>query len=275
MKTLSDNMTNVEQETYDNIYDLLQGNKKIVAFVGSSKSGTSFLLNTTAKLLSSKGINVAILDATKNKSSYYIYTKSQDGLRKIAWKSIEKLSQGIANGIKADENLTVYTGLPNEKEFLEKVESVLRTLIKNHTVILIDCDYDTPIDYFKYAQEIYLVQSMDILAIQPFTEALSKIEEKGLIEERKFRIIINKFLKIDGVSEKEIIGGMAFYNEPAMSYMKQLFNKNTIRYMVIPFDEDICTRYIKGVSQCEISLNGYSNEFLQILGVLADNIYLK
>lgn len=274
MKTLNDNMDNMKNDTYSNIEELLQdGKKKLVAFLGSSKSGTSFLLNNIASLLSSKGVDVAIFDATSNKSSYYIYTKSLDSLRKIAYKSIEKLGQGIASGIKVNENLTVYTGLPNESEYLLKSNNILQTLIKNHTLVLIDCDFNTPIEYFSYAQEVYLIQSMDILSIQPFTEALSRIEEKGLVNENKFRIVINKFLEIDGLSEKEIIGGMAFYNEPAMSYMRQLFNKNSVRYMTINFEEDIYKRYIKCVNQCEISLYGYSSEFLQSLELLADNVY--
>ena len=39
--------------------------KKIVTFVGTSKNGTSFIVNNLAELISSTGINVAILDTTK------------------------------------------------------------------------------------------------------------------------------------------------------------------------------------------------------------------
>lgn len=35
----------------------------------------------------------------------------------------------------------------------------METLVKNHSLILIDCDFNTPIEYFAKAQELYLVQS--------------------------------------------------------------------------------------------------------------------
>ena len=61
--------------SYNELSNLLTGDKKIVAFVGSPKNGTSFVVNNLAELLSSMGINTAILDLTENKNSYYIYTK--------------------------------------------------------------------------------------------------------------------------------------------------------------------------------------------------------
>ena len=51
----------------DAIDALLTREKKIVTFVGTSKNGTSFLVNNLALSLSKKGIDVAILDATKNR----------------------------------------------------------------------------------------------------------------------------------------------------------------------------------------------------------------
>ena len=58
---------------------------KLVAFVGTSKNGTSFLVNSMAEILSRKGIKTAILDLTQNKNSYYIYTQNDEELRKIAF----------------------------------------------------------------------------------------------------------------------------------------------------------------------------------------------
>ena len=52
--------------------------KKIVSFVGTTKNGTSFLVNNVAEILSMNGIDTAILDLTKNKNSYYIYTKNEE-----------------------------------------------------------------------------------------------------------------------------------------------------------------------------------------------------
>ncbi len=47
-------------------------NSKIISFVGTSKNGTSFIVNNLAVLLSQRGIKTAILDLTKNKKIHII-----------------------------------------------------------------------------------------------------------------------------------------------------------------------------------------------------------
>ncbi|MGN1326794.1 MAG: hypothetical protein ACI4VQ_01745, partial [Clostridia bacterium] len=123
MKTLADDMQSkdMENETYSDIHSLLlKGDKKIVAFLGTSKSGTSFILNNVAEFLSTRGVNVAILDATQSRNTYYIYTKNEDNLRNIALTSTEYLTEGQSKGIKVNTNLTVYTALPGENKQIQK-----------------------------------------------------------------------------------------------------------------------------------------------------------
>ena len=255
------------------ISSLLTSDKKIVTFVGTSKNGTSFIVNNVAELLSSMGINVAILDTTTNRNSYYIYTKNEEALRNIAANSIEQLSQGIANGIQVNKNLTVFTSLPDEQDSISKVDEILETLVKNYSLILIDCDFNTPVGYFKQSLETYLVQSLDILTIQPLTAFLRELKAKNILEEGKLKVIINKFVKIRGINEKTIIGGMAFYNDPAMSFMTELFDRSLIKYITIPFEEEIYIKYLEGIINCDINLKGYSKTFMQVLKALGNMIY--
>ena len=255
------------------ISGLLSRDTKIVTFVGTSKNGTSFVLNNLAELLSSQGINVAILDATQNRNSYYIYTKNEENLRRTAFESIKNLSRGNAKGISVNNNLTVYTSLPTENDDINKVGPILETLIKNHSLILIDCDFKTPLDYFSNAQEMYLIQTMDVLTIQPLTAFLRELKAKKILDESKIRIIINKFIKLHNVSEKAIIGGMAYYNDPAMSFMTELFDRNTVKYFTIPFEEEIYIKYLEGLINCDISLRGYSKSFMQTLKQLGSSVY--
>ena len=255
------------------ISSLLTSDKKIVTFVGTSKNGTSFIVNNIAELLSSMGINVAILDTTTNRNSYYIYTKNEEALRNIAANSIEQLSQGVANGIQVNKNLTVFTSLPDERDSISRVDEILETLVKNYSLILIDCDFNTPIGYFKQSLETYLVQSLDILTIQPLTAFLRELKAKNVLEEEKLKVILNKFIKIRGINEKTIIGGMAFYNDPAMSFMTELFDRNMIKYITIPFEEEIYIKYLEGIINCDINLKGYSKTFMQILKALGNMIY--
>ncbi len=271
----STNMTRTENNYVQSIdiSSLLTSDKKIVTFVGTSKNGTSFIVNNVAELLSSMGINVAILDTTMNRNSYYIYTKNEEALRNIATNSIEQLSQGIANGIQVNKNLTVFTSLPDENDSIAKVDEILETLVKNYSLILIDCDFNTPIGYFKQSLETYLIQSMDILTIQPLTAFLRELKAKNILDESKLKIILNKFVKVRGINEKTIIGGMAFYNDPAMSFMTELFDRNLIKYITIPFEEEIYSKYLEGIINCDINLKGYSKTFMQVLKALGNMIY--
>lgn len=255
------------------ISNLLTATTKIACFVGTSKNGTSFIVNNIAEITSKMGIDTAILDTTKNRNSYYIYTKNEESLRRTAMDSIAKLANGQARGIQANENLSVYTALPDETDEIENVGMILQTLLQKHSLILIDCDFDTPIQYFEKTQEIYLVQTFDILTIQPLTAFLRDLKSKNILQENKLRIVLNKALKLRGVNNKTIIGGMAYYNDPAMSFMTELFDKNKIKYVTVPFDEDVYTKYLENIIECEMTVKGYPKNIVQILNELANMVY--
>ena len=253
--------------------NLLTQGKKIVTFVGTSKNGTSFIVNNLAELLSTSGINVAILDTTKNRNSYYIYTKNEEALRTTASHSFKGLINGIAQGIQVHPNLTVYTSLPDETDEIIHADKILETLLRNHSLILIDTDFDTPIRYFEQSQETYLVQTLDVLTIQPLTAFLRQLKAKNVLDEKKLRIVLNKSVKIRGVTDKTIIGGMAYYNDPSMSFMTELFDRNLIKYVSIPFDEETYIKYLENVIECNITLKGYTKMFVQTLRELANMVY--
>jgi hypothetical protein len=269
---INEHSTEEQIETIDLSY-LMSPSKKIVTFVGTSKNGTSFIVNNLAQLISSSGVNTAILDTTKNKNSYYIYTKNEEELRNIATHSIENLANGIANGIQVNKNLTVYTSLPNEGEAIINVDRILETLLKQHSLILIDTDFETPINYFKQSQETYLVQTLDILTIQPLTAFLRELKARNILEEKKLRVVLNKVVKIRGVNDKTIIGGMAYYNDPAMSFMTELFDRSFMKYISIPFEEETYIKYLEGIIECNISLKGYSKIFMNHLKNLSNMVY--
>lgn len=255
------------------ISNLLTTGKKVACFVGTSKNGTSFIINNLAQMTSSMGIDTAILDTTKNRNSYYIYTKNEEDLRKIAMNNIQNLLQGTAKGIDTGKNLSVYTSLPDETEGIENAGLILQTLLKKHSLVLIDCDFDTPISYFEKAQEIYLVQSFDVLTIQPLTAFLRDLKSKNVLNENKLRAVLNKEVKLRGVNDKTIIGGMAYYNDPSMSFMTELFNKNTIRYITVPFDEIVYQKYLESLINCEVSIKGYPKNIVQVFQRLANMVY--
>lgn len=256
-----------------NTANMLTKDKKVVAFVGTSKNGTSFLVNNTAELLSQKGINTAILDLTRNKNAYYIYTENEENLRNISYSCIENLKIGNAQGIQVHKNLTVYTTLPGDTQAESDYANILATLTKNYSLVILDCDFETDYNYFAQVQEIYLVQSLDILTIQPLTAFLRNLKAKNMLNPEKIRIVLNKMVNLKSVNEKNIIGGIAYYNDPAMSFMTELFNKDTVKYCTIPFEEQTYAKYLDGIINCKITLNGYSKNFMASLNVLGDMVY--
>ena len=255
------------------INSIMNQNQKIVSFVGTSKNGTSFLVNNVAEILSMNGVNTAILDLTRNRNSYYIYTKNDDRLRNQSNYITNNLKAGTANGIIEHKNLTIYTSPIEGDENLEAVEPVIETIVRNHTVVLMDCDFMTPMKYFKYAQEIYLVQSMDVLTIQPLTAFLRQLSDKGMFESSKARVVLNKFIKTKEINQNLLIGGMSMYNDPGMTVRRELFDRKSVQSIAIPFDLKSYLRYLDGLVICDVSLNGYSKEFIQSLKQLAGMVY--
>lgn len=259
--------------TANNLRSLLTKDKKVVAFVGTTKNGTSFIVNNVAELLSESGISTAILDMTKSRNTYYIYTKNEEELRKKASDSITNLKSGRAEGVRVNKNLVVYTDIPGESKDVSDAQNILATLVKNYSLVLIDCDFDTDVEYFANAQEIFLVQSMDVLTIQPLTVFLRNLKSKNVLEQEKIKIVINKEQKVRGLGIKTLIGGMAFYNDPAMSFMTELLDKDDTPYCSIPFEVQTYVKYLEGLVNCEISLNGYSKAFMTALKALGDMVY--
>jgi len=255
-----------------NLNRLLTADKKVVSFLGTTKNGTSFIVNNVANVIANLGVSVAILDMTKNRNSYYIYTENNEELRKIAATSLTKLNSGIAQGVKVNKYLTVYSGMPNEDYELD-IYQVLATLIEYHSIVLIDCDFDTNVDIFKESQEIYLVQSLDVLTIQPLTAFLRELKMKGALEQNKIKIVINKDQKVKGLSPKVLIGGMSTYNEPSMSFMTELFNKDMVHYVKIPFDVKNYTKYLEGLVECRVTTGGYTKQFMLAIHELANMVY--
>ena len=252
---------------------LITSGQKLVSFVGTTKNGTSFIVNNLAEILSNRGIKTAILDLTKNKNSYYIYTNNEDWLREKAQNCLDKLKDGTADGIEINKNLAVYTSLPSQDQALDDVTGIIKTLLENYTVVLLDCDFDTDVRYFRAAQEIYLVQSLDVLTIQPLTAFLRDLKVKNILDTNKLRVVINKNIRVNYLNDKVLIGGMSVYNDPAMTYMTELFNKDTIKYTTIPFEDQVYTRYLEALVNCKISTSGYSKNFISSLNKLGDMVF--
>ena len=218
-------------------------------------------------------ISTAILDMTQNKNSYYIFTSNEERLRKIAENSISNLEKGVAEGIKVAKNLTVYTEVPGEDRKHENMKNILVTLMEKHDVVLIDTDFNTNIECFEMSQEIYLVQRMDVLTIQPLTAFIKNIKTKNVLKQEKIKIIINKEQKLRSLTDNILIGGMSSYNDPTMTLMTDLFDKDNVKYCKIPFEVQNYVKYLDSIVNCEIYLRGYTKTLLMAFNELAETVY--
>lgn len=273
---------NMYQSNYSNVSigELLKGNeKRLASFVGPRQSGSTSLINSVAKILAYKNIDVAILDMTKNKAFYYIYTQNKEAIRLKLKDCFKNLSEGKAEGLQIENNLTLYTNLPSEKKddindekYDLNIDKLLETLLKRHQVVLIDSDFSTNIDFFAYSQQIYIVQTMDILTIQELTEFLSMLKIKNALNDEKIRIILNKYIDLEEVSVKQIIENLAFYNDPSMSYMQQLFEKNGSKYTTIPYSQQAYVMHLQDVAKYQFSIPNESPTLLSQLESLAEDV---
>ena len=55
--------------------------------------------------------------------------------------------------------------------------------------------------------------------------------------------------------------------------MTELFDKNVIRYITVPFSEEVYTKYMENVINCEVSVKGYPKNMVQVLNELANVVY--
>jgi len=259
-------------QTTNEFSKLLTSDKKIVAFVGTTKNGTSFIVNNTAEMLANMGIKTAILDMTKSKNAYYIYTDNREELRSVARECMENLEQGQVKGINVNKNLTVYTEMPGENKNYN-IATIFTTLLQNYSAVLIDADFDTKTEIFEKVQEIYLVQTMDVLTIQPLTAFLRNLKSKGVLKPEKLKIVINKAEKVGSLSVKTLIGGMSCYNSPDMTYMTELFNRDNISYCQIQFEIQNYVKYLEALVNCKITLNGYTKRLIASLKELSSMVY--
>ena len=106
---------------------------------------------------------------------------------------LKNIAEGNPLGIQVEKNLVVYTDLQRENEKDLKAEKILEVLLKKHKIIILDTDFSTDVSYFLYSKKIYLVQTMDVLTIQSFTEFLSKLKSQNAINDEKIRVVLNKF----------------------------------------------------------------------------------
>ena len=125
---------------------------------------------------------------------------------------------------------------------------------------------------FQKADEIYIVQDMDIMKMQETTLFLRELKNRS-INMSKIRIIINKYVK-SKLTPKMLIQGLTYYNDPQMSFVDELLD-NKVQYYIIPFNVENYSRYIDGLYNNNIEYKKYTPDFLNAIEAISNDVYRR
>ncbi len=260
----------VEKEVVKQYFDVPKDYKKTVIFVGAPKTGTTFCINAIGTYLAKQKIKTAMVDMTRKRDLYTIYTYDNTGKRNIAGESLRYASAGKNEPLVYDK-LSVYTAVPGEDRKSYNPNVLVDTISKNNNVVLIDADFSTPLDYFRLAQDIYIVQDMNILNIQQITMFLRELKQRGIGME-KIKIIINKFVDCS-LTSKDIIDGIATYTSYDLKMFDELFNPKRVQYFILPFDVENYTKYVEMVFKYSNKFASFTPTFQENLNQIINTIY--
>lgn len=262
----------MEKEVVRSVYEVPKDYKKVVCFIGAPKSGTTFCINAIATMLYRRNIKVGIVDLTKKRDSYILYTYDNEGKRAIAAESMKYASNGLNEPLVYGK-LSVYTGIPGEDRKQYNATNVIQTAMQNNSVVLVDCDFSTPVDYYRLAHDIYVIQDMDILNVNQITMFLKEIKSRG-IPMNKVKIVINKHVKC-ALTAKEIIDGIATYSSLDLNMIdpEPLFNTSQMQYFVLPFNQENYMKYIEMLYKSSNAFPSFTTDFRTALEQITNAIY--
>lgn len=260
----------VEKEVVRNVYEVPKDYKKVVCMVGAPKVGTTFCINAISNVLYRRDVKVGIVDLTKKRDSYLLYTYDNEGKRAIAAESMKYASNGMNEPLMYGK-LSIYTGMPGEDRRQYNAAKVIETVTNNNSIVLIDCDFSTPIDYYRLAQEIYIVQDMDVLNVNLITIFLRELKSRG-IPMNKIRVVINKHVKC-ALTAMDILDGIATYTSPDLKMVDDLFTSSEMTYYIIPFEQENYAKYVEMMYKYTNTFKTFTEDFRDSINHIANIIY--
>lgn len=260
----------VEKEVVRNVYEVPKDYKKIVCMVGAPKVGTTFCINAISTTLYKRDVKVGIVDLTKKRDTYTLYTYDNEGKRAIAAESMKYASNGLNEPLMYGK-LSIYTGMPGEDRRQYDAAKMLETVSNNNSIVLLDCDFSTPVDYYRLAQEIYVIQDMDVLNVSLLTIFLREIKARG-IPMNKVRVIINKHVKC-ALTAMDILNGIAVYSSPDLKMFDDLFVSSEMTYYTIPFEQENYVKYVEMMYKYSNTFKSFTDEFKASIEQIANVIY--
>jgi len=260
----------MEKEVVKSVYEVPKDYRKVVCLIGAPKTGTTFCINALAHMMYKNDVKTAIVDMTKKRDSYILYTYDNEGKRAIAAESLKYASNGLNEPLVYGK-FSIYTSMPGEDRKQYSATKLIDTVSQHNNVVFVDCDFSTPADYYRLAHEIYVVQDMDILNINQITMFLRELKSRG-IPMSKVKIVINKHVKC-ALTAKDIIDGIATYTSPDLRMYDELFPSSEMQYFILPFEQENYTKYVEMMFKYTNTFSTFTKEFRDNLAILANNIY--
>lgn len=269
---------NIPQPHYTNTSTTMQiapaDYKKMVVFVGTNKVGTTFMTNAVAHLMANSKIVTSILDMTRDRSMFYLYNQNDKTLRRRAEECMPKVMDGDDCYLETSNRfLKVYTTLPGtltDPRRGYKHKAIIETVKSNCNLTIVDADFTTPIDYFDQANEVYLIQDLDLLKMPDATLFLRELKNRGM-DMKKIRIIINKYVKTS-LSQKQIVQTLSSYSDPSMSFYDSVLPSKVTSY-IVPYNLNNYAKYIDSVCNGVLNYKGYSADFIQAIEEIGSAIF--
>ena len=249
--------------------------KKVVAIVGTNKIGTSFIVNSVGTLLSLKGVKVSILDMTKNRGLFWYYDDDTYKKSDVVATCMSNLSNGVANPVQIGKtkNLNLYTTIPMGREDNRKGykhRTVIETAKRNCNLVLIDCDFTTPFEYLEFADEIFIVQDLDIVKSRETVEYLRLLRDRR-IEWDKLRLIFNNTVRCKVTSKRMRKDVLTLYRDPSASFNDEL--DEIRKFVELPLDPLNYATYIEGMEHGRLEYEKYTEPLKSALETLSKMVY--
>jgi len=260
----------LEKEVVHVVYEVPKDYKKVICVVGSPKVGTTFCVNAISNALYRREVKVGIVDLTKKRDSYMLYTYDNEGKRAIAAERMKYASNGLNEPLMY-EKLSIYTAAPGEDRKQYNSAKLIETVAANNSIVLIDCDFSTPIDYYRLAQEIYIVQDMNVLNVNLMAVFLKELKSRG-IPMNKVRVIINKHVKC-ALTSKEILDRISTYVSPDLKIVEDLFPAEEMTYYILPFDQENYIKYIEMMYKYTNTFKTFTEGFKENIEQIVNAIY--
>ena len=230
--------------------------KKVVAFVGTNKVGTSFIVNSIANLMAMKGVKTSILDMTKNRGMYWFYNDTAYKKNDVVSTCMSNLSTGVASPISVGKykNLTLYTTIPGGREDNRKSykhRNVIETAKKNCNLLLI-------------------VQDLDLIKVQETIEYFRELKTRRM-DWSKLSVVMNNWVKCKVTTKKILKNALTYYNDPTMTFTEEF--DEIKKFIEIPLDVQNYSNYIESMQDGKLNYEKYTPELKNALEVLSTMVY--